>query len=98
MTKPPGGQHRGDITVYVDGSRLIVDVAVADTTAPSYRRPPPRHPSPPLQTSPSPAKNRPPRRPRETPVTTTLEGNTTSPAPASQVNRLQSSIESVRRR
>jgi hypothetical protein len=29
----------------VNGTRLIVDVAVADATAPSYRRPPPRHPS-----------------------------------------------------
>jgi hypothetical protein len=55
-------QCRGDLGVYVDGSRLIVDVAVADATAPSYRRPPPRHP--PLRTSPSPV-NRPPRRSRE---------------------------------
>ena len=29
------GQCRGDIGVYIDGSRLIVDVAVADATAPS---------------------------------------------------------------
>ena len=27
------GQRRGDLAVYVDGSRLIVDVAVADATA-----------------------------------------------------------------
>jgi hypothetical protein len=40
-------QCRGDLGVYVDGSRLIVDVAVADATAPSYRRPPPRLPPPP---------------------------------------------------
>ena len=46
------GQRRGDLAVYVDGSRLIVDVAVADATAPSYRRPPPRHPPPPDESQP----------------------------------------------
>ncbi len=46
------GQRRGDLVVYVDGSRLIVDVAVADATAPSYRRPPPRHPPPPDKSQP----------------------------------------------
>ena len=35
------GQCRGDIGVYTDGSRLLVDVAVGDATAPSYRKPPP---------------------------------------------------------
>ena len=40
------GQRRCDLGVYVDGARLIVDVAVADATAPSYRRPPPRDPPP----------------------------------------------------
>jgi hypothetical protein len=34
-------QCRGDIGVYTDGSRLLVDVAVGDATAPSYRKPPP---------------------------------------------------------
>jgi hypothetical protein len=38
----------------VDGARLIVDVAVADATAPSYRRPPPRqHTPPPNESQPS---------------------------------------------
>ena len=36
------GQCRGDICVYIDGSRLLVDVTVADATAPSYRALPPR--------------------------------------------------------
>ena len=36
------GQRHGDLGVYVGGSRLIVDVAMADASAPSYRRPPPR--------------------------------------------------------
>ena len=34
-------QCRGDIGMYTDGSRLLVDVAVGDATAPSYRKPPP---------------------------------------------------------
>ena len=46
------GQRRGDLAVYVDGSRLIVDVVVADATAPSYRRPSPRHPPPPDEPQP----------------------------------------------
>ena len=33
-------QCRGDIGVYTDGSRLLVDVAVGKATAPSYRKPP----------------------------------------------------------
>ena len=33
-------QCRGDIGVYTDGSLLLVDVAVGDATAPSYRKPP----------------------------------------------------------
>jgi hypothetical protein len=41
------GQRHGDLGVYVGGSRLIVDVAMADASAPSYRRPPPRLPPPP---------------------------------------------------
>ena len=48
------GQRRGDLGVFVDGARLIVDVAVADATAPSYRRPPPRqHTPPPDESQPS---------------------------------------------
>ena len=34
-------QCRGDIGVNKDGSRLLVDMAVGDATAPSYRKPPP---------------------------------------------------------
>jgi hypothetical protein len=34
-------QCRGDLGVYTDGSRLLVDVAVGDATALSYRKPPP---------------------------------------------------------
>ena len=34
-------QCRGDIWVYIDGSRFLMDVAVGDATAPSYRKPPP---------------------------------------------------------
>ena len=41
------GQCRADVGLYVDGSRTLVDVAVGDATAPSYRRPPPLpHPPP----------------------------------------------------
>ena len=41
------GQCRADVVLYVDGSRTLVDVAVGDATAPSYRRPPPLpHPPP----------------------------------------------------
>ena len=88
------GQRRGDLVVYVDGSRLIVDVAMADTTAPSYCRPPPRHPPPPDESPPQAFAGR----DAAAAVTTTPEANTTPPpAPASPVNRLQSSIESVRR-
>jgi hypothetical protein len=46
------GQRRCDLGVYVDGARLVVDVAVADATAPSYRRPPPRHPPHPDESQP----------------------------------------------
>ena len=34
-------QCRGYIGVHTDGSRLLVDVAVGEATAPSYRKPPP---------------------------------------------------------
>ncbi len=34
-------QCRGDIGMYTDGSRLLVNVAVGDATAPSYCKPPP---------------------------------------------------------
>jgi hypothetical protein len=40
-------QCRGDIGVYTDGSRLLVDVAVGKATAPSYRKPPPPPDEPP---------------------------------------------------
>ena len=41
------GQCRGDIKVYIDGSRLlVVDVAVADATAASYPTKRPRWTSP----------------------------------------------------
>ena len=38
------GQCRGDIGIHFAGARTLVDVAVADATAPSYRTPPPRTP------------------------------------------------------
>ena len=47
------GQCRGDCALYVDGSATIVDVAVGDATAPSYRQPPPS-PSPVAVADPSP--------------------------------------------
>ena len=74
------GQRRGDLAVYVDGSRLIVDVAVADATAPSYRRPPPRHPSP--------AKNRrrPTRRPLPPPPRSIVCNRASSPCEDDQVS------------
>jgi hypothetical protein len=57
--------------------------------------------STPLQTSPSLAKNQPPQafagRDVAAAVTKTTKANTIPPVPASPVNRLQSSIESVRR-
>ena len=46
-TDKAAGQCRGDVGLYVDGSRLLLDVAAADATAPSYRKPPPRPPAPP---------------------------------------------------
>ena len=54
----------GDLGVYVDGSRLIVDVAVADATAPSYRRPRIPTASTPSRRVPVP-RTAPPRRSRE---------------------------------
>jgi hypothetical protein len=47
ITDKAAGQCRGDVGVYTDGSRLLVDVAVADATAPSYLKPPPRPLPPP---------------------------------------------------
>ena len=41
------GQCCGDIGLCVDGLTTIVDVAVRDATAPSYRQPPPAPPPPP---------------------------------------------------
>ena len=41
------GQCRGDVGLSVDGLTAIVDVAVGDATAPSYRQPPPAPPPPP---------------------------------------------------
>ena len=40
------GQCRGDVGLSVDGLTAIVDVAVGDATAPSYRQPPPAPPPP----------------------------------------------------
>jgi hypothetical protein len=71
------GQCRCDLAVYVDGSRLIVDVAVADATAPSYRRPSPRHPPPPDESPPQAFAGR----DAAAAVTTTPEANTTPPPP-----------------
>ncbi len=39
-------QCRGDIGIYTYGSRLLVDVAVGEATAPSYLTPPSRLPPP----------------------------------------------------
>jgi hypothetical protein len=81
------GQCRGDLGVYLDGSRLIVDVAVADVTAPpSYRRPPPRLPPPPDDSQALAGSN-----------AAALEAKT-RPALASTVNRLELSTESGRKR
>jgi hypothetical protein len=35
-----GGRCRGDLAVSIDGRRTILDVAIGDATAPSYRMPP----------------------------------------------------------
>ena len=67
------GQRRGDFAVYVDRCRLIVDVAVADATAPSYRRPPPRHQPPPDESQALAG--------RTVAMTTMPEANTTPPPP-----------------
>jgi hypothetical protein len=40
ITDKAAGQCRGDVGAYTDGCRLLVDVAVADATAPSYLKPP----------------------------------------------------------
>jgi hypothetical protein len=91
------GQCRGDLGVYIDGSRLIVDVAVADATEPSYRRPPPpppdesqsREPAPPQALAGSDAAA----------AATTALAAKTPPALASPVNHLEMmSTEFGRRR
>ena len=48
------GQCRGDVGLCVDGLTTIVDVAVGDATAPSYRQPPPAPPPPPDPSSTTP--------------------------------------------
>ena len=47
VTDKVAGQCRVDIGIYTDGSRLLVDVAVGDSTAPSYLTPHSRPPPPP---------------------------------------------------
>ena len=50
------GQCRGDIGVYIDGSRLIVDVAVVDATYvphPHNTAPPPDEPQDPQSDEPN---------------------------------------------
>ena len=56
------GQCRADVGLYVDGSRTLVDVAIGDATAPSYRRPPPvlRQPPPTVPDSAVPETSQPP--------------------------------------
>ena len=81
------GQCRGDIGVYIDGSRLIVDVAVADATYRTLIIPHPHQMSPriPSRTNPTPEA---PLRGRVNDDDAGTEKTWTPNSPVSPANRL----------